>query len=795
MFGKIALGIAALSAATLLLESALIRFLSVTQFYHFAFFVVGLALLGFGASGALLSLPTRLREMTLERLLPLLGMGFSISVLAAYGIVNLLPFDSYSIAWEGRQILYFGVYYFALGLPFLFSGLGIGAGLASKRQASHLIYASNLAGSGLGALLAVAFLWSSGVIGALLACICLGMIPALLLWRRTLPGAVLLIGIGGIVSVGIFNLRAQIPLGMRISEYKGLAHALRYPGSEAIFGSWNAISRVDVIANAGTRQLPGLSYTYPGSPPPQLGLSVDGESVQPITLTDPVDFEAAPYLPEALAFGLRPDAQVLILEPGGGLAVLQALAGGARDATAVVGDPLLRSAVARTAPQENVYADPRVTTITESSRVFLQQNKRPFDIVWLPLTDTYRPVTSGAFSLTESYDLTIEAFRAMLENLQPDGLLVVTRWLQFPPSECLRLTITVASALEQSAEIRPAEALVVYRGVQTVTVIAQPDGFSAAELQSVRAFVNERKYDLVWAPDIRVQEVNRYNRLPEPAVYNAIRDFLDATDRQSFFASYQFAVDPPNDDRPFFFHFFTWEQTPQVLESFGKTWQPFGGSGYFVLLAMLLLAAAFSTGLLAAPSLIGRVSGAQWRTLRPKAATTAYFSAIGIAFLFVEIPLIQRWILLVSHPTYAFAGVVFILLLFSGFGSAWSRRVRLPEWALLAVLVLLALSTPWVQSLLIQRTLGWSLTGRLAAAALSLAPLGVLMGLPFPMGLAWLERSAPEQVPWAWAINGCASVMAAVLAAILSLSYGFSLVLMLGGVAYAAAGVILALHR
>lgn len=197
------------------------------------------------------------------------------AVAASFALVNWLPFDSYSIAWERRQLLYFALYYLALTLPFMAGGLGIGAALAAGGAQSHRIYAANL------------------------------------------------------FVLGRLNLQGRAPLSLTISPYKGLAHAQRYPGAARTFGGWNAIARVDVLRDAGTRQLPGLSYAHPGAPSPQLGPALDAGALQPVTLVTPAEFEAAAYLPEALAYELRPGAAVLILEPGAGLGVLQALAGGA----------------------------------------------------------------------------------------------------------------------------------------------------------------------------------------------------------------------------------------------------------------------------------------------------------------------------------------------------------------------------------------------------------------------------------------------------------------------------------
>jgi hypothetical protein len=812
--------VAALAAAALLLESTLTRLLAVGQFYHFAFLVVSLALLGFGASGTFLAL--RASSSRNNDVIQLAGVAFAAATVLAYAVVNWLPFDSYSIAWERRQILYFVLYYLALTLPFFCSGVGIGAALAAGGERSHLIYAANLLGSGVGVLLAPAALAVGGVPGAVLASALVGL-AATLVYPAEGPSsrgrscgrwaglAILLAGGAALAGLGALNGQGRAPLGLTISPYKGLAYALRYPGATRIFGQWNAISRADVVASAGTRLLPGLSYTYNGSPPVQAGLSLDAESMEPITLVAPEDFVAADYLPEALAFRLRPAARMLVLEPGGGLGVVQALAtypslggqapsllegegrsGAQSRVTAVVGNALVPAAVARGAPAANVYADPRVQTVVESPRGFLRRERSTYDLVFLPLTDPYRPVTSGAYSLGETYSLTVEAFADALARLAPDGVLVVTRWLQTPPSESLRLIATLVEALERRGTASPAEKLVAYRGIQTITVLVQPDGWSAEELAQVREFAAMRRYDLVWAPDVRADEVNRFNRLPEPADYRAVQELVSAENRAAFYAAYPFDVAPATDNHPFFFHFFKWQQAPEVLATLGRTWQPFGGSGYFILWALLALVLVLSAILIVAPLAFGSGLTDVERPVRIRALV--YFAMLGAAFLFVEIPLIQRWILLLGHPTYAFTAVVLSLLLCSSLGSALARAGWLPRRTAFGLLVLLAIVAPVLATRLTEAALGWPLWARLAIAVAGLAPLGVLMGLPFPLGLAWLEGRAPRLIPWAWAVNGSASVVASVLAAILALSYGFTAVLLLGAGCYAAAWAVLFLR-
>jgi hypothetical protein len=66
------------------------------------------------------------------------------------------------------------------------------------------------------------------------------------------------------------------------------------------------------------------------------------------------------------------------------------------------------------------------------------------------------------------------------------------------------------------------------------------------------------------------------------------------------------------------------------------------------------------------------------------------------------------------------------------------------------------------------------------------------MGLPFPTGIRVLGRIAPEMIPWAWAVNGCSSVVGSTLAAMLVVSFGFSWVMMLAAGLYVLA--VLALN-
>lgn len=814
-----------LSCATLLFEVNLTRLFSVAQFYHFAFLIVSLALLGFGASGSVLAMlpppqdPIERRARAGRALAPL-ALATAISIVGAYLLINWLPFDSFSIAWDRRQVGVLALNLLGLATPFFCSGLAVGRLLSAAPQQAGQTYAINLAGSATGCLAALAAPQVVGGEGVVILSAWIAAGAALLAtigsrravatdapgqppWSGSARTAVfirlislilLLAGLGdlglrvaGRPSVALFDLR--------LSPYKGLSYALQYPGAQVIGRAWNAFARVDVVRSAGVRSLPGLSYRFTETPPPQDGLLVDGDDLSPIIrpADGPQPYPAerlafASHLPAAIAFILRPQATTLLLEPRGGLDVLTALALGARQATAVEANPLIVEAA------RAVYALPRVRTIIESDRSYLNRSRERFDVIVLSLASGYHPVRSGAYSLSEEYRYTVEAFAAALARLNPGGLFVVTRWLQLPPSEELRAFALAVTALERSGR-DPATRLIALRGYNTATLLIAERPYTDEEMRTVRAFAEERAFDLIYAPGLTAVESNRFNVLPEPVYFEAFTSLLAAQPRAAWYAAYPYAVAPPTDDHPFFGHFFKWSQASQLIAELGRTWQPFGGAGYFALLVLLALASLGAGALILLPLVAawarerrsgsGPPSPGVSRSLR--LAALAYFGWIGLAFLFVEIPLIQRFILYLDQPAYAFTVVLCTLLFFSGLGSHCVGTTWLPQRLALAALVLLVLSLPWTLPLLFAATLGWPWAARAAMAALILAPVGFLMGVPFAAGVRRLEPVAAGLVPWVWGVNGAASVIASILAALFALSWGFRCVLLLGAACYAGA--------
>ncbi|MFW6184245.1 MAG: hypothetical protein ACOC8X_10655, partial [Chloroflexota bacterium] len=672
-----------------------------------------------------------------------------------------------------------------------------------KAGSSHRVYGANLLGSAAGSLGSLPVLAALGGEGATVLAAVMGAAAGLLfLLHRgsirdrlpaTLAGTLLLFIVGGMW------LAIQRPsfLALRLSPYKSLATLSQSLDARHVLTRWSASARVDVVESSTIHIMPGLSLLSQASLPPQAGLLLDGDNLMPINGVDPDSAQAAALadaMPQGVAYRLRPGSHTLVLDAGTGLDVLLALAAGSHNVTAVEENGLIIETV-RDDYREftgGLYSDPRVTVVEQSGRVYARQPAtQDAAVLIVALTDPHRPVTSGAYSLTENYTYTTGAFADYLDTLSDDGLLVITRWLQTPPSESARTFAMLAQAL-RAAGHDPAQQIIAFRTLRTMTFIASPQPFTAEEIATVRDFLQGRNFDAVHFDGIREAEINRYNVLPEAAYYTLFQDILRAPD--ATFEDYRYDIRPAMDDRPFFFHFFKWRQTPEILATLGTTWQPFGGSGYFVLVALLLLVLLASAVLIFGPLLWQRrgrgerrrVSIPYWR-LR----VLVYFAGLGLGFLFIEVPLAQRFILVLDEPVTALAVVLFAVLLFSGLGS-----LTVPRWSLrwaLGALVLLAALYPLLLEPFAALALRLPSLTRIPLTVLVLAPLGYLMGIPFAGGLRVVEHYDPSLVPWAWAINGSFSVISAVLAVMIALSWGFSAVLWLGAAAYASALLALGL--
>ncbi len=783
---RLSIAILLVSAAAIGYELLLIRVLSIVQWHHFAYMVISLALLGYGASGTFIALFRRTLEPRFEQAFAISALAFSVSMVACFIAGQRVPFNALEIVWDRKQLLYLAMMYVVFFVPFFFAACCIGLALTCRSEAISRLYFFDLVGAGAGSLLMVALLLAVFPQSALVVLVTLVLVASLLVGNGGTARSPLRIGQLGWL-VGLVLVVVSGVLTLRISEYKGLSQALQIVDSRVLTQESSPLGLITVVDSptVPTRHAPGLSFNARHIPPEQLAVFTDADGMSAIAKYDGAPDSVA-YLADvtaALPYVLLDEPDVLILGAGGGSDVLMALYHEAKHVDAVELNPQMTNLVADTFSEfaGRIYDDPRVTVHTAEARGYAAQNDRQYDLIQIGLLDSFAATGAGVHALNESYLYTVEAVREYLSDLKPGGMIAITRWLKVPPRDSLKLVAIAIEAMKQSDEADPGARLAVIRSWNTVTLLIRNGVFTDREIGDIREFGSTRSFDTAYFPGITRTDANRFNLLDRPWLHDGIQAMLgDAADQ--FFRDYKYFVEPATDDRPYFSHFFKWQSLPELLAM-----RTAGGAGliewaYLIVVATLLQAAAAGGLLILLP--LPRVE----RTWTGGARYGSYFLLLGLAFLFVEIAFIQKFTLFLSHPLYAVAVVLASFLVFAGIGSACSGRVggrpAFAGIAAIAAVYLLALPA------LFRWSIGFGDGLRVLISVLLIAPLAFFMGMPFPLGLRRVADQAPDFVPWAWGINGFASVVAAVLATLLAVHLGFTGVIVLAIALYAAAAAL-----
>jgi spermidine synthase len=788
------LAVGMLSATALAYEVLLTRLFAIVHWHHLAATIISLALLGYGASGTFLSL---FRHQLVPRFAPAFvanAVLFSLSLLGCFALARRIALDPLALAWEVEPFLRLAAIFTVMAVPFFAVANCIGLALWRFRTEVPRIYAADLLGAGTGALAVVAVLLLLHPTRLLWLLAALGLVAAAigarqLGWQRApLP----LLAAGAALAAGAFSAGPVAP-----AAYKDLAQAQNVVGAEVVAEASGPLGVATLVRNdqVPTRHAPGLSLLPRALPPAQQALFVDGDAAGVVVQFD--GRRPPAYLRDqtsAMPYAVLEAPRVLVLEAGGGAGVLQALAHGARQVDAVelhsaVID-LLRSE-ARTFSGE-LYGRSDVRVHLAEARAFLAHHAETFDLIQM----TASADAAGLGAQREVFAHTVEAYAQALQRLTPAGVLAVSGATRAPPRLALRLLATASAALQQRGVEAPAQHIAMLRGWQYFTLLVSRAPLSDAAVAALRDFARQRAFDLVWLPGMQRAEANRSHRLAEPYFHDGARALL-GPGRERFIADYPFQIAPATDDRPYAYRFVRAASIPDW-------WGEAGGSGlgqldwgYVLAAATLLLALVIGAVLILLPlALAGRSrrdapNGWRWRT-------PLYFGLIGIAFLFVEITYIQRFQLFLGHPLYAVALVLAGFLVFAGLGSRFSARWangqawRGLAWAIGIILAVILLYVAWLPQLLARLEL-LPAAVRAAAGLALIAPLAFAMGMPFPLGLSRLTAEAPQLLPWAWGVNGCASVVSAVATPLLAMEVGFSGVLLVAALLYAA--TLLALPR
>ncbi|HEY6006883.1 MAG TPA: hypothetical protein VIU40_01065, partial [Geobacteraceae bacterium] len=588
---------------------------------------------------------------------------------------------------------------------------------------------------------------------------------------------------GSTALLGLFFPPAPI-----LSQYKDLERTMALPRARLAAERHGPYGLVQAVTSPALRWGPGLSLAYNGEVPVQGGVFVDGNWFGPL-LAPP--FAATGRLLDhttaGLPYALAAPRTVLVLNAGTGPEVAQALAHDARRVVAV--EPhrdvtrLLGDAFPDTAGR--LLHDPAVAAVPLEARTFLSADPACYDLIVIPTIGAFGG-TTGLLALQEQYLLTVEGVAAVWRHLAPGGMLCVSAWVDYPPRAPLRLAATLIAALSKEGVDDPAAHLAAVRSWGTITFCVRRSPLVAGDATAVRAFCDRLGFDPALLPGLGRDERQRYNRLQDDTLLAGL-DQLLSPQREAFLRSYPFRLRPPGDDRPFFSQFLRWQSLPYLTRLFGEHALPFLEMGYLITFVTLVELAAAAVLLILLP--LRRLAGGA----RNRRSVFLYFGSLGIGYMLMEIVLIHRFVLYLGPPVLAVAVVIAALLVFSGAGSLCSERLAVtpatPRRAA-ALTALLLILTALLLPLLLHRTIGWPLAAKLLLTLLTLAPCAFVMGFPFPTGLRLLGRVGAEEVPWAWGINGCLSVVSASLATIIAVEAGFGVVQALAAAAYAMAALV-----
>ncbi|MCX6610035.1 MAG: hypothetical protein NTW74_04185 [Acidobacteria bacterium] len=757
-------GVALTTMATLLLELTLTRIYSVIFYYHFAFLAISVALFGLGAGGVF-SYVVSGWSGTLYQKLGRLAAFNSISVIAS--LVFLLTRQG----TPGNLELV--VIYFFSALPFLLAGAIVSLVISETIDRIERVYFFDLLGAAAGCLLLIPLLDTFGGPNTVIAVAVLFAATSAIWYNlaKQHSGRVAAVALAlALTALFVFNMRLD---WIDIRYAKGMTLA------NETFVKWNSFSRIAVAKEGGTN-LPNIV--------------IDADAATGIFTQDhdKLSDEARKSILKggpALAYKLKPGAKALVIGPGGGWDVSRALVSGSKDITGVEINPIIATTVMREkfpSLSHNLYLRPEIRIFVEDGRSFVRRSSEKYQVIQATLVDTWASTAAGAFSLSENNLYTSDAFYDYLSHLSDDGVLAFTRWGFDPPRESLRLLSITIDALERLGERNPAQHVIVAREgsgqIQgwgaTDTVILSRKPMSGTFVQQAIAAMKESNMEQVYYPS--TTRITPFQQL------------LTTVDREAFFTNYQYNVTPVNDNRPFFFYTV---QPRDILNFLTVTSQE--SADYKInravpmLFGVLFVSVVATLVTLLLPPLVLGQRLPQSRSLR---LFLLYFVCLGAGYIMIQVSLIQKFVLLLGHPTYALTVIIFSMLISSGLGSFYSKRIvkNNPE-RLRIVLLLIVILVPvlgYFAGLVSDLGPAWPLAVKMLTTVIVIAPLGFLMGIPFPTGLATLEGWDSSAVRWGWSMNAASSVLGSAMAIFFAIYLGLYQTLVLGGLLYLVAAWI-----
>lgn len=768
------IGIFFLAMGTLLFEVTLTRIFSFVVWSNYAFLIVSTALLGFGIAGVTLAVTRGGGKWFPKSHVYLYCVLFALTALLSLVLIIKVPltvsrFDM-AINW-----LYLLIIYIAITIPFFFAGLAISILLSSDSKRVHKLYFWDLIGAAIGSFLLSLVIIPIGASGAVVLAAMAGMFASICFFIKRHKAVLSILVLITILMAGM------VPFGERIfpvqsHETKRWYQSVRH---NTVFSGWSTLSKVDVVS-------------YDNNKRREIFIN-GGENESYLAQWDNnKHWEDTTNFPYLFIGGGGKTPKVMVIGSSGGTEVAFALAHGASMVHAVEMDPLIARIVEKdmAAWNNKMYQSPRVKQFNDEGRSFIVNTHDNYDLILMRNNFTPIAFASGSINLSETYLLSEEGMNAYISKLTDNGILGIIRW------GTSRLCTTFRSVSEQNNIQDIDKNVMIVSGLWWGQhgFYFKKTPFTDKEISDARAYAETRGRTMLYYPGM-VRDTNLYSRI------------LMDDDYKQYYNVAGYDLTPATDDHPFFDHFLEFGRfvdinhpvLPEELREIAKMlrWEPTGfmkaiaGNLVFSKSDVPVMAIAFEGVLV---SLLGIFVPLFFFSRKKEAKDTArwpvifYFSFLGMAFIMIELCFIKQYILFLGHPAYAIAMIISGLLVFSGIGSYISERFGDEPQAALrfvfpAIFLLVALSI-FTIPFVFKMFLGTPLIVRSLVTLVLLAPLGICMGMPFPLGLRLIHQVSPNLVGWAWGINGFMTVIGSVLTVMISLWLGFNMVLWIAGTLY-----------
>jgi hypothetical protein len=805
---KFLVGLFLICMCGLMLQIIETRILSVISDYHLAFFAISMAM--FGMTGGSLVVYFQQTTFPSERLLENMvwicaafGLAVVVSALLLISTVMmgngstgtfLMALPMVALSWVKLILI--------LAMPYFFAGMAISLALTRSPWPVPLVYGVDLFGAATGCLVvlvvltlidAVSALFLVGMFGALAAVFFAAARraaghsgpPFLMVARlRIFARPIVLAEIFALLALG--NAVIQ-PYGLKLSMVKGEVETAT-PNSMI---RWNSFSRINVNwIVRGPPQMWGASAAMPAAEIDARHMAIDGSAASWMYRFDGdlSEFEFLRYDITNLAYSIRREGRAAIIGVGGGRDLLSAQLFGFRDVTGVELNPIFIDLLTRALADFNRLATrPGVRLLVDEARSWFARSDERFDLIQMSMTDTWAATGAGAFSLSENGLYTVEGWKTFFNRLTANGVFTVSRWYSVSNiNETGRMMSLANATLLAEGIANPRQHLFLAATDSLATLIVSRAPFSAEELATLTATAARLGFAVVVSPQ-------------SPIASPVISEIVSARTPEAASAAarrlsdiHHLDLTAPTDDRPFFFNQLLLGDPKSIALALGSS--PGVISGNFlaeIALGMIvLLSATLVTLTIIVPSL------PSLRQVPPRLAglATAYFLLIGLAFMLVEVGLIQRISVFLGHPVYGLAIGLFGIIVSTGAGSLLVSRLpllspaRLSLWVVILGLYLILL--PLWFPMFIAKFAAADLAMRAAVSLTAIVPAGILMGFAFPTGMEIVNAIDPRPTPWLWAVNGAAGVLGAGLAVALSIAFSISVTLWLGAACYLLLGPV-----